>query len=85
MDIGSAAILERSQPAWNEPTKAVSSGRPLLSVDEFTNQVRELPLPEPVVIPTPVLVRGRYFLAKVGPPLVFTLAVAGIIWFWPPF
>jgi hypothetical protein len=76
------AVLQASQPAWEEPAEA---GTPDLSVLEAPALFRDAEAADLVVIPTPIRVRGRTILARFGPPLVFALAVAGIAWFWPPF
>jgi hypothetical protein len=74
-----AAILRPPEPAWED-----KAGTPSLTVLERP-VIEEIAPPEPVVIPTRKVMRMQYLLAKVGPPLVFALAVAGIVWFWPPF
>ena len=74
------AVLEEPRRTWDEPAEA---GAPNLTVLEPAVVFPETP--ELAIIPTPIRVRGRTILARFGPVLVFALAVAGIVWFWPPY
>ena len=47
--------------------------------------VEHVARPERSVIQTPFRIRCREVSARFGAILVFALAVAGIVWFWPPF
>ena len=77
-----SAVLQEPQRTWEVPAEAATPNIRVLEAPAF---LEETPSQELAVIPTPVRVRGRSILARFGPPLVFALAVAGIIWFWPPF
>jgi hypothetical protein len=80
----SAALLGDSQAAWEKPIQPPPEV-PKLSVLERPELIDEAALPAEAVIPTPAVVRGRFIISKIGPPLVFALTIAAIIWFWPPF
>ena len=47
--------------------------------------VEHIELPELPVIQTPFRIRCRELLARFGPYVVFASAVAGMLWFWPPY
>ncbi len=78
----SAAILQE-QASWAEPAQRGHSKRSL--AETAPTPVEETIVSQSAIIPVPARVRGRTFLARFGPPIVFALAVAGIIWLWPPF
>ena len=75
------ALLEAPPRAWEESTEAGTPNLTILAPPVF---VPDAPAQELVIVPTPIRIRGRTFLARFGPPVVFALTLAAIYWFWPP-
>jgi hypothetical protein len=76
-----ATILQGVERQWEAPAHAETSNLKVLEKPPLGDEISS---PE-FVIPTPIRVRGRTTLARFGPPLVFALAIAAIIYLWPPF
>jgi hypothetical protein len=78
----SAAILEKPRSTWEAPVEYAVPDLTILKRPDFAEEISQ---PPAGVIPTPTRIKVRTILSILGPPIVFALAVAGIVWFWPPF